>query len=399
MPELRDPRPLQGVRVALVHDWLTGMRGGEKVLEAFCELLPGADIFTLLHVPGSVSATIESHRIATASRIQNLPLASRVYRWALPLMPGAIESFDLSGYDVVFSSSHCVAKGVRPRLGALSLCYCHTPMRYMWDRYEDYFGDKSFPVRLAIGSQRQRLQEWDRQTASRVHRWLANSTTVRERILQCYDAPPASVEVVHPPVDMDRFTGAVPLPTEDFAPGSYDLVLSALVPYKRVDLAVQAAIVAGRHLVVGGQGGERDRLEYLAATTTGPGRVTFLGSVADADLPGLYAHARCFVFPGLEDFGITPLEATASGTPVVAYRAGGALDTVVEDLNGIFHAEQTVDSLSEALSDPRLDGPWDLEAMRQHAQSFGRDRFKRKISEVLTSAWLVHAGHGRGNLG
>jgi len=383
-----------GVRVALVHDWLTGMRGGEKVLEAFCELLPQADLFTLLHVPGSVSAVIEDRRITTAGRIQRLPAASRVYRWALPLMPGAIESFDLTGYDVVLSSSHCVAKGARPGDGALSVCYSHTPMRYMWDRFDDYFGDRPWPVRRLIGGQRDRLQDWDRRTAGRVDRWIANSTEVRRRLQRHYGVAEAEVAVIPPPVDVVRFASDPPPPPAGLASGTFDLVLSALVPYKRIDLAVLAAVRAGRHLVVAGRGGEAARLRRLAVETAGPGRITFLGAVDDPTVTALFAHARSFVFPGLEDFGITPLEATAAGTPVVAYRAGGALDTVREGLNGIFFAEQGVEALAAALQDPRLDGSWDREAMRRHAAGFGRDRFAGQVAAHLAAAWRDHRPQG-----
>ncbi len=378
-----------GVRVALVHDWLTGMRGGEKVLEVFCELLPQADLFTLLHVPGSVSAVIEDRRITTAGRIQRLPAARRLYRWALPFMPGAIESFDLAGYDVVLSSSHCVAKGARAGDGALTVCYCHTPMRYMWDRFDDYFAARPWPVRRLIGGQRARLQGWDRRTAGRVDRWIANSTEVRRRLQRHYGVAEAEVAVIAPPVDVARFATDPP-PPSGFASGAYDLVLSALVPYKRIDLAVVAAVHAGRHLVVAGRGGEGARLQRLAAGTDGPGRVTFLGAVDDATVTALYVHARSFVFPGLEDFGITPLEATAAGTPVVAYRAGGALDTVREGLNGIFFDQQSVQALAAALQDPRLDGAWDREAMQRHAAGFGRDRFAGQVAAHLAAAWRDH---------
>jgi glycosyltransferase involved in cell wall biosynthesis len=389
MADAATPIVPPGARVALVHDWLTGMRGGEKVLEVLCELLPEADIYTLLHVPGAVSETIARDRITAAGRIQRLPAAPRTYRWALPLMPGAIESFDLQRYDLVLSSSHCVAKSARPAPGALSVCYCHTPMRYMWDRFDDYFAGRPWPVRALIGSQRARLQEWDRRTAARVQHWVANSTEVRRRLHRFYGLPEAAIAVIAPPVDAERFA-CEPAPVAGLEPGSYDLVLSALVPYKRVDLAVEGAIAAGRHLVVAGRGGEREALEALAARASGPGRVTFLGPVADADVPGLYVHARCFVFPGLEDFGITPLEATAAGTPVVAYGAGGALDTVREGLNGIFFAEQTVVAVADALQDRRLDGPWDREAMRAHAARFGRDRFARQIGAHLAVLWDAH---------
>ncbi len=384
---------LANLRVAIVHDWLTGMRGGEKCLEVFCEIFPRADIFTLLHVPGSVSPLIESHRITTAARIQGLPAARHIYRWALPLMPGAVESFDLRGYDLVLSSSHCVAKGARPAPGALSVCYCYTPMRYIWDRFDDYFDTKPFPLRQIIGWQARRLRAWDLGTLDRVHLWLPISTEVRRRLLAWYRLPPARTAIVFPPVDLAIFDPAAPeaaSPPPGLTHRGYDLVVSALVPYKRVDLAVRAARRAGRRLVVVGRGAEGARLRRLAAEAPGRGEVSFHADVATRDLPAFYAHARCLVFPGLEDFGITPLEATACGTPVVAFRAGGVLDTVVEGLNGVFFAPQTEDALAAALADSRLEGVWDREAMRRHAATFGRDRFRARMTEVLVAAWHGH---------
>ncbi len=384
---------LANLRVAIVHDWLTGMRGGEKCLEVFCEIFPRADVFTLLHVPGSVSPLIEGRRIATAGRIQHLPAANRVYRWALPLMPGAVESFDLTGYDLVLSSSHCVAKGARPAPGALSVCYCYTPMRYIWDRFDDYFESKPFPLRQIIGWQARRLRAWDLATLDRVHLWLPISTEVRRRLLEWYRLPAARTEIVFPPVDLGIFDPAAPeaaAPPPGLTSRGYDLAVSALVPYKRVDLAVRAARRAGRRLVVVGRGAEAARLRRLAAEAPGRGEVTFHADVATRDLPAFYAHARSFVFPGLEDFGITPLEATACGTPVVAYQAGGALDTVVEGLNGVFFADQTEAALAAALADPRLDDAWDREAMRRHAAAFSRERFRTRMTEVLGAAWRRH---------
>ena len=381
-----------GLRVALVHDWLTGMRGGEKCLEVMGEIFPEADLFTLLHMPGSVTPVIENRRIVT-SFLQRMPGAERHYRWALPLFPRAIESFDLGAYDLVLSSSHCVAKSARPGPDALSVCYCYTPMRYVWDRFEDYFGNKPAPVRALIGWEAARLRRWDRRTSARVRRWLPISTVVQQRLVEWYGVPQERTRIVFPPVDVGRFAGAAALPPpRGFASGSYDFVLSALVPYKRIDLAVQGAVKAGRTLVVAGGGPERSRLERLAADATGAGRVHFLGRVDDEELPAWYGHCRSFVFPGLEDFGITPLEATAAGRPVVAYRAGGALDTVREGLNGIFVAEQSAAAVAEALADPRLDGPWDAAAMADHAATFSRERYRREMEEALTEAWRSHAG-------
>jgi glycosyltransferase involved in cell wall biosynthesis len=379
-----------GSRVALVHDWLTGMRGGEKCLEVMAELFPDADLYTLLHVRGSVTPVIEDRRVTT-SFVQRLPQASRRYRWALPLFPRAIEAFDLQAYDLVLSSSHCVAKGAVPAPGALSVCYCYTPMRYVWDRFDDYFGDKPAPLRALIATQARWLRRWDRRTAGRVDHWLPISTIVRDRLHDWYGVPEARSTIVFPPVDVDRFRGAGRLPVPDgLASRGYDLVLSALVPYKRVDLAVTAAIRAGRTLVVGGKGPEATRLRELAAANRGPGRVHFAGAVSDADLPALYGHCRAFVFPGLEDFGITPLEATAAGRPVVAYRAGGVLDTVREGLNGVFVSEQTTASFADALGDPRLDGDWDEAAMTAHADRFGRERFRDELAGRLASLWHEH---------
>ena len=391
MPEAAAPTLPPGLRVALVHDWLTGMRGGEKCLEVMAEMFPEADLFTLLHVPGSVTPVIENRRLTT-SFVQRLPGAERNYRWALPLFPRAVESFDLSDYDLVLSSSHCVAKSAMAPPEALSVCYCYTPMRYVWDRFDDYFGSKPAPLRALISAEARRLRAWDRRTADRVHQWLPISTVVKQRLLDWYGVPEASTRVLFPPVDVDRFRGAGRLPAPSgLASRSYDLVLSALVPYKRIDLAVTAAIRSGRTLVVAGTGPELGRLEHLAATTSGPGRVSFAGAGSDDELPAFYGHCRAFVFPGLEDFGITPLEATAAGRPVVAYGVGGVLDTVEDGLNGIFFAEQSTAALAEALADPRLDDAWDEAAMVAHAGAFGRERYRAELALALAGAWRGHA--------
>lgn len=382
------------LRVALVHDWLTGMRGGEKCLEVMAEIFPQADLYTLLHVPGSVVPVIEERRVTT-SFIQRLPGAEQNYRWALPLFPRAVESFDLAGYDLVLSSSHCVAKSAVPGPEALSVCYCYTPMRYVWDRFDDYFGNKPPLVRGLIGWQARHLRDWDRRTAGRVHQWLPISTVVRQRLLDWYGVAEDRTRIVFPPVEVSRFAGAGRLPVpEGLTSGGYDLVLSALVPYKRIDLAVAAARRAGRMLVVAGKGPELERLKRLAVEAPGSGEVRFLGAVDDEVLPALYGHCRSFVFPGLEDFGITPLEATAAGRPVVAYRAGGVLDTVVEGLNGVFFDEQSTEALAEALADPRLDGPWDEPAMVAHADSFERETFRENLQAAIAEAWRRHRGTG-----
>ena len=297
-------------RVAVIHDWLTGMRGGEQVLEAILDLVPEAELFTLFHFPRSVSKAIESRTIHT-SRLQSLAMRVRDYRTLLPLFPRAVRQWDLSGFDLVISSSHAVAKGVDAR-GKPHLCYCHTPMRYIWDRFDDYF-PRSKPLRrMAVSVIARRLRKWDVKTAAGVTRFVANSSFVRDRIRQYYDRDAA---VIHPFVNDDFL--AAPLADDR---GNYHVVLSALVPYKRVDLAVAAAEESGRELVVIGGGPLLDELRARAAPN-----VRFLGHVSRDTVIEQVSRARSLILPGIEDFGITPLEAMAVGTPVVALGAGGVL--------------------------------------------------------------------------
>ena len=295
------------MRVALVHDWLTGQRGGEKVLEVMCELFPEATLFTLVHVAGATSPTIESLPIRTAFT-QRLPAAKRLYRWYLPIHPWAIESLDVSEFDLVLSSSHCVAKGVIPREGALHISYCHTPMRYVWDRFEDYFGS-GLKAKLVFGPVASRLRAWDRASSSRVHHFIANSTYVAERIGKYYQRDADAV--IPPPVDTEFYS-----PGED-DPEDFYLVVSALVPYKRIDLAVEAFRGRSDKLVVVGSGPSAARLASGA-----PPNVDFRGWVGDDELKKLYQRCRACLLPGVEDFGIVPLEAQASGAPWLRSGAG-----------------------------------------------------------------------------
>lgn len=362
-------------RVALVHDWLTGMRGGERCLEVFCELFPAADVYTLLHLPGRVSPTIERHRIVT-SFVQRLPDVERRYRHYLLLFPAAIRGFDLRGYDLVLSSSHCVAKGARPAAGARHVCYCFTPMRYVWDLYDDYFGPGAGAlVRGVMPPVAAALRRWDRRASARVHDFVAISAFVAERVRRCYGR---ASTVIHPPVDCARFALAP-------APGDFYLVVSALVPYKRVDLAVAAAGRLGRRLVVVGTGPEEGRLRRLAGR-----EVEFAGWRDDAEVARLYARCRALLFPGLEDFGITPLEAMAAGRPVIAYGAGGALETVVtpgdaaREPTGLTFAEQTVEALADAMVRfEAQEGAFRPAALRARAETFDRPRFAARIAAYL----------------
>jgi glycosyltransferase involved in cell wall biosynthesis len=355
-------------KVALVHDWLTGMRGGEKCLEVLCELFPEADIYTLLHIPGTVNKTIESHRIHT-SFLQYLPAVETEYRMYLPIFPLAMEMFDLSVYDVVISTSHCVAKNVKAGKGGIHISYCFTPMRYVYEMYGEYFGKEhaGFLVRTAMKAVAPYLRWWDRFTARRVDHFIAISEHVRKRIVRHYGK---DAEIIYPPVDNDHFQ----LSTSG---NGYYLIVSALVPYKRVDLAVRAFNLLGERLLIVGKGPEEKMIAQIAGKN-----VQMLGWKNDADLAALYRKCKALIFPGEEDFGIVPLEAMACGKPVIAYAKGGALETVVEKKTGIFFHDQTVDSLVEAvhISNSLHFNPAEI---RTHALQFSRVNFKRNISESI----------------
>ena len=366
-PSARPPR------VALVHDWLTGMRGGEKVLEAIGALFPGAPIYTLFHFPGSVSAAIESHPIV-ASFLNRAPAIRRRYRHYLPLFPAAIEDFDLSGFDLIVSSSHCVAKGVIPPPGARHVCYCHTPMRYAWDQEHAYFPRRKGLVARLRGLALSRLRAWDVASAPRVDTFLANSSFVAGRIRRYYGR---EAEVLAPPVDLDFYT---PGPGGTTA-GPYALAVSALAPYKRVDIAIAACARLNLPLRIVGEGPERESLRRLAAAS-GPG-VEFLGRVDGDALRDLYRGATLFVQPGIEDFGIAAVEALACGTPVVAAGRGGILDIVEEGRDGILYeplgdtAEQAR-RMSEAIDKARQFRFNPLE-IRQRAERFSSHRFAERL--------------------
>jgi len=366
-----------GARVALVHDWLTGMRGGERCLEVLCELFPDAPLFTLLHVPGSVTPTIERRRIVT-SLVQRMPRAAARYRYYLPVFPLAISRFDLAGYDLVVSLSHCVAKGVRVAPGAVHLCYCFSPMRYVWDLSSDYFGPGHGLAARTLGPPlAAALRRWDRKTAG-VHRFVAISRHIADRIRRAYDR---AADVIYPPVDVQRFE------TADGA-DDYYLVVGALVPYKRIDLAVAAANRLGRRLLVVGTGPEDARLRALAGPT-----VSFLGWRSDAEIARLYARCRALIFPAVEDFGITPLEAAAAGRPTIALARGGALETMVgldapEPPTAVFFEEQSVEALVAAMT--RFEAAanrFDAKALRARAESFDRPVFKQKLADYITARW------------
>jgi glycosyltransferase involved in cell wall biosynthesis len=367
------PRIPRELRVALVHDWLTGMRGGEKVLEILANQYPGAPIFTLFHFPGTVSAAIESHPIHT-SFLQRAPRIREHYRRYLPLFPAAIEEFDLTAYDLIVSSSHCVAKGVIPSPDAWHVCYCHTPMRYAWDQEHVYFPNRNGLGARARGLVLSGLRAWDVSSASRVNQYVANSSFVARRIRTYYGR---DADVVHPPVDVDFFT---PAPPGTATESGYCLMVSALAPYKRVEMAIAACDRLGLELRVVGDGPEAARLRDLA----GP-KVQLLGSVDRERLRDLYRGARLFIQPGVEDFGIASVEALACGTPIVAVAKGGILDVVEEGRHGHLYPDWggTAD-LAEAIDKAARIGFNSLD-LRSRAESFAATRFTHRMQALLRS--------------
>jgi len=364
------------MKIALVHDWLTGMRGGEYVLEAIAEIFPRSDLYTLLYIPGTVSPAITTLKRHT-SWLQKVPGAERRYRMFLPFMPSMIENLDLSGFDLILSSSHCVAKGVIKDPDAVHVSYVHAPMRYMWDRFDDYFGPgrSSLPVRLAARYLRPRMQEWDRQVSSseRVDALMANSSFIARQIKECYGREST---IVFPYVNLDRFKRAR-------APGTSYLMVGAFAPNKRVDIAIEAFNRLNLNLYIIGSGQEEARLKKMA----GPD-IQFLGSLSNSMIEEMYSKCKAFIFPGLEDFGITPLEALASGAPVIAYGEGGVKDTITPE-TGLLFDQQTPESLMEAVMKfEKGEVTFSEKDCRDRARKFSKERFQISFAAAVKSAWI-----------
>jgi glycosyltransferase involved in cell wall biosynthesis len=412
-------------RVALVHDWLTGMRGGERCLEALCDLFPEADLFTLLHVKGSVSEPIERRRVHT-SAIQRMPFAASRYRYYLPLFPWAVERLALEGYDLIITGSHCVAKGVRPPPDALHIAYIYTPMRYIWDQHEAYVSPgRMGPLsRLLLRAIAGRLRRWDLEANGRVDRFVAISRHVAERIRRHYGR---EAEVIYPPVEVARFH--IGDRTDD-----YFLVAGALAPYKRIDLAIEAFNRMGRRLVIVGEGQESRRLRRMAGPT-----IEFLGWCPNGEFAELLGRCRALIFPGEEDFGILPVEAMACGRPVIAYGKGGVTETVVpinsskfqvpssawqvpsskfhvpgskstafhnlepgtrnperRPATGVFFFDQSVEALIGAVTlYERAAECFDPEALRAHALTFDRSIFEKRMAAYVAERYDLWTREGR----
>lgn len=361
------------MRVAFVHEWLVKPAGSEKVLEAMLSLFPGAPVYTLVYDPKGFEASPIAQHPVRPSFLDRLPLARRKYPLYLPLMPLAVEGFDLSGYDLVVSSAHAVAKGVLTGPDQLHIAYVHTPVRYAWDLEGEYLKGLPPLARPLARPVLHYLRLWDQASAFRPDLLLANSRFVARRIAKVYRR---EARVVYPPVEVDRFR-----PREDRE--DFYLTVSRLVPYKRVDLIVEAFRRLGRPLVVIGDGPEGKRLKELAQ---GAPNIRLLGHQPDAVVRDHLERCRAFVFAALEDFGIAPVEAMAAGAPVIAYGRGGVAESVLDGETGVFFPEQTPEALVEAVL--RFEASrFHPERSRERAEAFSKERFLREFAEVVEEAW------------
>lgn len=363
------------MRLALIHDHLTQSGGAERVLEAFQAIWPNAPTFTLLYDEKKMSSQF-GHRDIRPSFLQKLPLSLSKPRWYLPLMPTATESYDLSEFDVILSSTSAFSKGVIPPADALHICYCHTPTRYLWSDTHNYVQELAVPspIKKLLPPLLTQLRAWDRLAADRVDSFIANSETVRNRISRFYRK---KSDVIHPPVDIDEFS------ISD-RPKEYFLIGGRLVAYKRYDLVVQAFSKLGIPLKVYGSGPVEDLLKKIA----GP-NVEFLGRVSNQERARLFADAIAFLHPQEEDFGITPLESMAAGRPVIAYRRGGALETVIDGVTGIFFDEQSWEEVADTAL--HFDASkFDPNTIRKHAERFSRQRFHREMHDYVNQKWEDH---------
>ncbi len=366
----KHPNNPNTMRVALIHDHLAQDGGAEKVLKALADMFPEAVIYTLLYEKKQVDKYFRNRRVET-SIIQKLPGGVSHYQWYMPFMPMAVEFFDLRSYDVVISDASAFAKGVITSTDTMHICYCHTPTRYIWSDTHQYINElkynKYFKKLISLVLSYVRL--WDRAAADRVDKFIANSQTVRKRISKYYRR---QSRVIYPPVEIEKFTIADEI-------GDYFLIGGRLAPYKRMDIAIKAAKKAGKKLFIYGDGVDRERLEKIAG---GSEFIQFLGRVTDEDRAKLYRHCLAFLNPQEEDFGITMVEAMASGRPVIAFRKGGATETVIEGETGMFFDRQTPESLSAALT--AFDSSrFDPARLREHAEKFSLERFKREMRAFI----------------
>jgi glycosyltransferase involved in cell wall biosynthesis len=359
------------MKVAIVHYWLVNMRGGEKMLESLLEMFPEADIYTHVYNPKAVSASINRHRVYT-SRINKFPFAKKLYQLYMPLMPNALMDFNLQHYDLIISSEAGPAKGVVPNPNAYHLCYCHSPMRYLWDMYHEYFRKTNFMVRFFMKRLIPGLRLWDVTSANLVDRFVTNSHYVAKRIRHIYNR---EAEVVYGPASIERLLAV------ERKPSDYYLFFGQLTGYKRADLAIEACIKSGRKLVVAGAGAKRGEIRKYEKT----GLVRFSGRVSDEDAADLFRGAKALLYPGIEDLRLVPIEAQAAGCPVIAFREGGALDTVKEGVTGLFFDEQTPESLVTAMENFERNEVtfYNRKMFNEHVQQFSRTAFIERIRRIL----------------
>ena len=356
------------MKVAIIHFWLVGMRGGEKVVEALLDIYPQADIFAHVVDDVAISTKIRA-RVKGSTFVGKLPFAKRLYQSYLPLMPLALEQLDLRGYDLVISSESGPAKGVLVDPDALHICYCHSPMRYVWDMYHDYRERAGWFKRLLMPALMHYLRIWDVTSSMRVSHFVANSEYVSRRIRRFYNR---SATVIYPPVATDKFELAE-------SKDDYYLLVGELVAYKRADLAIAAFAASGRHLKVVGTGEQ-----YAEISAAGHSNIELLGKVAGPELRVLYSRAKALIFPGIEDFGIVPVEAMASGTPVIAFAKGGALETVRHGVSGILFHEQSPEALNAAIAEfesGQMD--FDPAKLREYARQFDESRFRSSVAAFI----------------
>lgn len=355
-----------GKRTAIIHDWLNGMRGGEKVLEELLDIFPDADIYTLFLDEDKISDKIRNHRIYT-SPLNRSGMIKKRYRYFLPLFPKFIEDFNLEGYDLVISSSHCVAKGVIPFPYSKHISYIHSPMRYAWDQYYSYFGELKGLKKKFIRGRISELRKWDVSSSERVDHFIANSNFVKERIRRYYRR---DSEVIHPPVNTGYFTPGGSVESNSF------IIVSALVPYKKVNVVVEAFNRSGDQLVIVGKGPEEKRLKNLAGKN-----IKFKKDLSQETLRELYRNSRAFVYAGIEDFGITFAEAHSCGIPVISLGSGGVTDIVNSD-NGILYDAEEPSGLLNALEEFK-GKKFSSDKIRESALRFSSENFRKKISAFI----------------
>ncbi|MDF2959491.1 MAG: glycosyltransferase [Paenibacillus sp.] len=356
------------MKIAIVHDYLNQYGGAERVLECFMDMFPDAPVYTMISDLSKMPKRFKDADIRT-SFIQSIPFSKNHYKKMLSLFPIAVEQFDLREYDVILSSSSAFAKGVITNPNQVHICYCYTPMRYVWDLYHQYIKeDVKNPVfRKVLPYILHKIRMWDLLTAQRVDHYIADSISISNRIAKYYGR---KSQVIYPPVGYEKFRTSDKI--EDFF-----LIVSRMIPYKRIDIAIEAFNRLKKPLVIIGDGYDRKRLESLAGPT-----ITFLGIQPDEVIVDYYSRCKGFILAGEEDFGITPLEAQSSGRPVIAYGKGGALETVVENVTGVFFRESTYESIMEAVN--KFDSiAFDTQVIREHADRFNETRFKQEILDFI----------------